>query len=352
MPNKDVYTNAYTLVSGEQVTTTTHGDAVQTTVYNAFAKPESVTITAPGIDTYTQTHQYDVIGREIFTSYPSDTQGTSTSYDGLGRVVETDWPVSSAGETGTYHTTTAYPSWDKVEHTNANGYETDVTNYVVGSWNNSLGPVETDIPTSAGNQKTTITRDAMGRMLSVEQGGFTRTYTYSQDGHFWLLSVDNPETGKTQYTYDDIGEVLSSQVGDSGITNNTYNAVGELTKVVYPSKVTDIFTYTPTGKKASAEVENNGKPNKWTYTFDSLDNLKTATLKFVEAGPEFNFSYDYDSHGFMTSATYADGTTVDYAPDALGAQPKVALGSIKSATWPMVMRKALPTLMVSPPRTH
>ena len=319
---KDVYSKAYSVVNGEQVTTTTHGQSVQTTTYNALGKPASVTISAPDVPTQTQTFQYDALGRKIFSSYPGDTAGTATTYDALGRVIETNWPVSGPGKTGQYHTTTSYPSWDKVVHTNANGSEVNTTNYLVGSWNHSLGATETDIPTSAGEQKTTVELDAMGRMLSVTQGGFTRSYTYSTDGHFWLTDVHNPETGDTHYTYNDVGQVLSSQVGGSGITQNTYNVAGQLTTVAYPDKTTDTFTYTPTGKKATASISGNGQPNTWTYTYNALDHLKTATLQFGDSGPTFGFSYDYNDSGFLQSATYPDGTVINYAPNSLGKATK------------------------------
>ena len=318
MPNKDVYTNVYSLAGGAQTTKTTHGSAVQTTTYNAFGKPSSVTITAPSVPTYTQTHQYDAIGREVFTSYPGDTKGTATTYDGLGRVTATNWPVSDPEQTGNYSTSTSYPSWDKVEHTDSNGNETNVTSYLVGSPSNNLGAVETDIPTSAGEQVTTIARDAMGRMLSVSQDGWTRSYHY--DPHFWVSDIDNPETGNTHYDYDAIGEVIASHVGDSGSTTHHYDKLGNLIETDYPDGRVDSFTYTPTGKKASAVVSGTAIPNRWSYTFDELDNLKAAAL--TVGGQTMAFSYDYDSHGFMSAAHYADGTAVEYAPDALGRPTK------------------------------
>ena len=318
MPNKDVYTNVYSLVNGAQVTTTTHGSAVQTLTYNAFGKPSSVTVTAPDVPTYTQTHQYDAIGREIFTSYPSDTLGTATTYDGLGRVTATSWPVSGPDQTGTYSTTTSYPSWDKIEHTDANGHERDVTNYLVGSPSHNLSVVEANIPTSAGEQVTRIERDAMGRMLSVSQDGWTRTYNY--DSHFWVSEVNNPETGITHYGHDAIGEVIAARVGNGGTTAHSYDKLGNLIETEYPDGRVDSFTYTPTGKKVSAEVTGTTMPNRWDYTFDNLDHLTSATLSID--GKSMEFSYDYDTHGFMTAAHYADGTTVEYAPDALGRPTK------------------------------
>ncbi|MCL9782535.1 hypothetical protein M9194_13955 [Vibrio sp. S4M6] len=322
LPDGDIYTSSYKLVNNQEETITTHGNAVQTTVFNAFGKPESITVTAPGITSYTQTDQYDALGRKVFTSYPGDTQGTATTYDGLGRVIETDWPVSGPGETGKYQTTTAYPSWDQVEHTDADHNVIDTTNDIVGSWDNSLGPIQIVVPLNDGlPQTTTITRDAMGRMLSVEQGGWTRTYQYN--GNFWVSEIDNPETGATKYTYDAIGEVLNSQVGDSGVTKNTYDKIGELTTTTFPDGQVNAFTYTPTGKKATADVTGNGMPNTWTYTYNSLDKLKSASLSINGQNP-MTFKYAYDSHGFMSSATYADGTEVDYAPDSLGRPTKAS----------------------------
>ncbi len=68
--------------------------------------------------------------------------------------------------------------------------------------------------------------------------GFRRTFTY--DTHYFLVTEDNRETGITTYGRDEVGNMISRQVGTSGITTFTYDGRNRLTFTDYPGTTPDV----------------------------------------------------------------------------------------------------------------
>jgi YD repeat-containing protein len=262
------------------------------------------------------TKEYDALGREIKMT-TQDSQSTSTSivetttYDTEGRISYKSFPHYSTGEkVGRY---LYYDAMDRVlrETNSATNSATNTTvKYCYGSRCNgnrtgkqpvTHGMVSTDArgfeivtngrsygdpaqlhvldvysqteeATDTQDAKyihTDMARDSLGRMLSVKQGGFTRSYEYNSANQ--LVKVTNPETNITEYGYDLSNNMISKKVGSTVAQTMKYNTLNQL-------------------------------------------NWEKLTVN----GSNYTLGYDYDTLGSMKSITYPDGETVAFAPDALG----------------------------------
>ena len=76
---------------------------------------------------------------------------------------------------------------------------------------------------------TDIGRDIFGHITSVSQGGKTRTYRL--DSRKFIDYIDKPETGRTDLSIDDAGNLISSRVGSSSTTSFVYDDLNRLTDI-------------------------------------------------------------------------------------------------------------------------
>jgi len=86
-------------------------------------------------------------------------------------------------------------------------------------------------PDPAAN--TVLTRNGLGQPLTIAQGGQTRSNVY--DTRFFLTQALNPEIGATLYGRDEVGNMISRQLGTSGITTYAYDGRNRLTSIQYPT---------------------------------------------------------------------------------------------------------------------
>ena len=64
----------------------------------------------------------------------------------------------------------------------------------------------------------------------------------SYDSRYFLTSVSDPETGVTSYGRDEVGNMISSQVGSSGVTAYTYDGFNRQVSCDYPGTTPDLAT--------------------------------------------------------------------------------------------------------------
>jgi len=304
--------------------TATRGALVESTIYDGFGRPTSVTL--GGITT---TYQYDALGRMTFKSNPNSTSGTSYAYDDLGRVTK----VTNAD--GSWKSTAYGPLTRTV--TDENGHITTYTYYAYGDPDQTyLTSITTPDPAS----NVSITRDALDNVSSVKQANITRGYVFGPNGY--LYQQTDPETGITNYGRDDAGNMTSRAVGGGiGWVMYSYDYHNRLTSVNTQSSLTT-NTYSNTNKLLSAEFSGGYisggylyglTPSTHSFTYDENDNMVTDSL--LVDGYNLTTGYAYNSNDQISSITYPiSNQIVSFTPDVLG-KPTAVSGYVNNATyWP------------------
>lgn len=299
--------------------TITRGTYTQVTTFDGFGRP--ICVDTSGIY---KKFEYDYRGNVIFESYPSTnpcsllTQGTTTTYDVLNRVTRVDHPD------GTF-TQTEYLPGNQVRVTNERGLVTTYTYRSFGDPDNKDDTVLMRVDAPEGIS-TVYTRNILGQVESITQGGATRSYSYDPDNNF-LISRTDPETGAMAFGRDEVGNMTSRQVGSSPVTIFTYDGLDRLTSVDYPGTTPDITReYDANGNLTRLAAGISDKA----YTYDANDNL-TAEAQQID-GKTFDIGYAYTGLDYLDTITYPSGRTVTYAPDSLG-RPTEAMPFLASTTF-------------------
>lgn len=284
--------------------TTTRGVYRETINFDGFGRPTRIERrdTARGLSTYIS-YVYDALGRKTFASYPNASTGTAYSYDALGRMTR----VTHADGTSR---TLQYLAGNVTRITNERGYATSLTYRSYGDPDHTGDKVLMRVDAPNGIS-TVFVRNVLGLPTNVTQGGVVRTYGYNVNNY--LISEVHPETGTTSYGRDAVGNMISRQVGSSGVSTYTYDGLNRLTLVDYPGTTPDVsYQYDANN---NLTVVDNGVARR-TSSYDANDNLRTETL--VTNGLTFNAAYGFNTLDQLTSIVYPSLRQVSYAPDALG----------------------------------
>jgi RHS repeat-associated protein len=368
----------------------TIADALGNTTVLAYnGSGQLTTITGPGGRALTLTYAG---GKIAALSGPSGTIATY-GYDGSGRLSSVQYADGAAsGYTFTYDASTgavasvadltgrtiethAYDAAGRAYTSEISGGQeryvlsfapnattvTDalghVTTYEFASiWSQKLvtriiGPCQS----CAGNESREWTYDDKARILTYKDGnGKVTSYTYEPDTGD-LLTVTDPLSNTTTYTYDTAGRVLTRADAAGGLTTYTPSAAGptSITETLTPShsrttsiayrsdglvgSVTDprgkttVLSYNATGDLSSSsdplshvtqfEYDAFGRRTKVTdpllnATQTAYDIRGLVTRVTDAAGKHTDFGYD--AGGRRTSVTDALGRSTQYAYDAYG----------------------------------
>lgn len=316
-------TISYSVVNNHDTVTRIQGNLKTITTLNGWGKPiciEKIDTNTSSPSDISQYIEYNADGSIYWKSDWSNANekqlhnganvGTLYDYDPLGRLIK----VTRLASDGASSLTTTYDFT-----TNHQVVKTDPLGNKSTSTYQSYGePSEkymTNLVAPAGDA-TIFNRDSLGNLLSVVHGDLTKTYSYNANNQ--LISVNNPETGLTKYTKDADGNMLSRQVGSSGVTNFTYNNMNQLTGITYPSgKGTVTKTY---DKNGNVLTEDKGDIS-WSYAYDANDQITDAILTVPNSGTatsQFELKYTYDNLGYISSITYPDGYVFNETHDAFG----------------------------------
>ncbi len=275
--------------------TLTRGPFTETKIYDSLGRIKSSN--AEGILT---TFNYDAEGNQTFGSDPGSSGGDTRTYDILGRLKRTTHRDNS-------YTERTYQSSNRTRVRDERG---NLTTYTYRSYGDPDEQYLTRIAAPEG-VTTDIGRNAIGKTTSVSQGGMSRTYVY--DSRQYIDYIVNPETGTTQYDFDGNENLISSQVGGSGLTTYQYDALDRLKKTDYPGATPDInYSYYPTGELKTVQKG----ASLWTYIYDANRNLTGETL--TVGARNYPIVRDYNSNDALQTVTYPSGLSVAYNPDDLG----------------------------------
>lgn len=311
-----------------------------TYTYDDFGRLKILTERDTGFHEYnrqdrvkSQYFAYDKQGRRTFESYKN--HGTNTSH-GLR------YTYNALNEL-TKVTNTADNSYKEITHKNYNTIDKydEVRNKITYQYQSYGDPFDRElisVKDDAGNI-TNITRDIVGRVTALEQGGITRRWEYSGND---LTYTYNPESGWVAYSYDGFGNLSRQSIPN----NNKYYAYYYANS---SSGSWGVISYLyddrnrPINKQFKSDAYG-GSVITHNHQYDGLDNItktsnsnenifneyyyynnKLEKEKLSVDGYYFSFDYTYDSNGSLSENKYPNPTTpiLTYTPDAFGRPTKL-----------------------------
>ncbi|MCB9747816.1 MAG: fibronectin type III domain-containing protein [Candidatus Omnitrophica bacterium] len=257
---------------------------------------------------------------------------TVTFTDGLGRVIQSK---AKAGEVGQFIIA------GQTQYNNRGQVEKQYLPFFTTSSINSINPI------NANNPHSTVTYDAMGRVIqTTNPDGTYASVEYNQ----WTTRAINENGHMQESNFDAYGRLIRKHeyTGADGrsphypsvnyvpyaTTQYQYDSEGNLTKTIDAKNNQTVITYNNLGQKISMndpdmgvwnyEYDLNGNLSKQTdakgqvitFTYDALNRLVNKT-----DGGSLNVNYNYDvatmnnSKGRLNQAAYSGGDTqFDYDP--------------------------------------
>lgn len=270
-------------------------------------------------------YTYDLVGKVLQVNDPTGTY--SFSYDNMGRLTGTSTQYSFL--TGTF--TNAY-SYDAASNRtgytapdgSTNTYTYDNVNRLTtlaNSWAGSFG----------------FSYDALSRRTQMTRpNNVTTSYTY--DNLSRLLSVLHQLSGSTidgaTYAVDNAGNRTAKTDNRTSVTSNyAYDAIYELTQVTQGATTTESYSYDPVGNRLSSlgvSPYQYNPSNEMVSTPTALhvyDNNGNLTSKTDSTGMT-SYAWDFENRLTSVSLPGSDGTvTFKYDPFGRRVQKVFALNS-------------------------
>ena len=288
------------------------GAYAETTNFDAYGRVANVTVAGGSSGPITQTSRYDALDRKIFSSYPNQTTGTFFRYDALGRNFATYHVARIATNANGF----AFIGGRRISFFDRNmARSTNERNLTYEMIYRGYGSPESldllQILTPDPTANIQMTRNGLGQILTVTQGGLTRTNQY--DTRYFLTGTSNPETGDSVFGVDEIGNMISRKVGASATTQYSYDGRNRMKTITYPSGTPSVTkTY---NKDDTLQSVDNGL-TKRTYTYTA--NKKLMREDMAVDAKLFAVDYAYDGNDALNTLAYSTGLTQTYSPDALG----------------------------------
>ena len=314
----------YTYDNHYRVKTEKSGDETTTYTYDSKGNVISYVTSNEKNNTY---YTYNSSGKVVreksgndYTYYTYDSKGNVTVLATLKKDFKGEIPKIYDSSLTCFDTTTyTYDSKGRVaKEENSDGssvsYEYDVSGNVTK---------ETNVTVENDKTKTTVTTytyDDMGNLLTTQSEGDSATYVYDKAGRT-LRVTQNGETTRT--LYDNEGRVIQEiapedydSSKDGLPTSNTYadanaghryvynQATGNLDSETNHLGVKTIYTYYSTGEKKTETFD------IYKYDYNINGNLTKVYVDGVNT-----LSYNYDEDYNLTSEVYANGQSIRYRYD-------------------------------------
>ncbi|MFJ4846324.1 MULTISPECIES: RHS repeat-associated core domain-containing protein [unclassified Streptomyces] len=266
--------------------------------------------------TYLTSYAYaDGLGRARETQSPAGT-GTgrtvvSTRYDTSGNVTGTSAAFYNSGNAGTgmvYPTVDSLPSYTDLVIDYA-GRTTQSRILVKGdaqiqgqSVTNYHGDYTTTVP--AVGERTNTYTDVFGQTSKVVEFGpstYTTNYEYDRSGH--PTKITDAKGNVTTYTYNWLGERLTTTEPDTGATSSTYDGNGNLQSATDGGNVTVDYAYDNLNRPLTTSAGGTVLTAR-TYDTATLGAGKPATATSYSGGKAYTTTVDsYDARGRQTGVT-------------------------------------------------
>lgn len=299
--------------------------SVVTNVYTRSTEKTIVTTTvsAPSLDSSVSEDTFDDLGRKI-KSGTKDLNGNfsyvSFLYDIYDRNIKVSEPYTG-GATASLWNEVKFDDYGRNKQTNLFNGRTTSTSYTPAS----LKAKFTD-----GLQSKTTTQNAAGNTIATnEDTGGDIVYNYfangslrktkyngveivmEQDGWGQKTKLTDPSAGTYNYTYNDLGELMTETIDGTGITTTiTRDDSGKPTKKTIVSPTTDIeinYTYDGYLPLTTTYTDNKeplaSKKTTTTITYDASKRISTIVEEKGTNITKFTTTYTYDAYDRIVTET-------------------------------------------------
>lgn len=314
--------------------TPTQGTNVRSYVVgiDGIARKMSTNVVDNSNNTYSKSeHQLDPLGRRYKVANPytgvAPQYWTTTQYDALGRETKKIWQDGSQS------------AWSYAANT---ATLTDPAGHQIKSQTNGLKQLSKSFEPDPTNNnsltlQTTYTYTVLEQLTSLTEGSQTRTYGYDDAGR--MTSMATPESGTTNYQYNNF-DLLTQRTDARGvITTYTYDTMNRPYQTSYNVGSTGVAatpTVTNTYGTSVAQL-NNGRllsvtdgVGSETYSYDNLGQITQEQQ--VISGNTYTIGYQYNSDGTVSSITYPSGRVVQQGYDAIGRNSSLSSGTTTYAS--------------------
>lgn len=284
------------------------GGYTETIYNNGLGQPvETYMHGGPGDEDKYIFYSYDSDGNKTMQSFPypdnyNELHGKIFSYDPLNRLSTSNYNLGVPD----YLTTYTYSAGNSVSVLAPLNEKTIYTYRAYGDPDDKqLISVQ-----DANGTITSINRNVIGQILSIQQGNFTRSFNYNANNY--LITENNPETGITTYGRDLLGNMTTEQIGSGGVVQYNYDADNSLSQIIYPDTASNITkTYDPDGRIST--VKNNNAT--WTYGYDEDGNQTSAVATIGANTFAFNYQYSFDH---LAGITFPNNFSLTYRLNTYG----------------------------------
>jgi RHS repeat-associated protein len=264
-------------------------------------------------------YSFDSLDR-VINSVDANAVSINTSYDSLGRLLARTYPDGGGESFGYTQNVSGYTS-----HTNQNGNVTvcaydalgrKTCEVFVGVSTNQFGfdgVGDLLTLTDGRNQVTTWNYDEYGRVTNKVDAGGIVSFVYQYDPTGQLTNRWTPAKGNTAYTYDQVGNRTNINYGGGTSISFAFDHLNRLTNMV-DALGTTRFTYDAVGELLSSGGLWSGDTVSYSYigrvrsslAFSGWTNsyLYDAALRLTNiTSPAGSFGYRYDSTRAMQVGT-------------------------------------------------
>jgi RHS repeat-associated protein len=249
---------------------------------------------------------WNVHGEMLTSQTPVQAQnGQSTTY--------TYGTKGGNGETQGHLKARTVPGAQSVRYTRndlgqVTGAETrDGSNQLVVAYAYDYDPAKrlNSVTDSRGNKQLTYTWTPGGRLAKVvDSDGHSTSFAYDSVGRLASLTAPNNET--ISFVWDAGGRLIEKRLNSGLITTQSWFEDGSLKEKTnrYNASTLSrhVYTLDSQGRRASHAETVNGTTKTWTYQYDHLDRLTSASDGTAE-------TYSYDITGNRRSKTQSGQTT-------------------------------------------
>lgn len=248
--------------------------------YNSKGKPSKV-VNKTGKLSISETFEYDAMGRVVSDVLSS---GSKTTYSYGNRTVT----ITTAGKNYTKTT----DAWGNV--------------------------VKSTDPIS----EVCYAYASCGKPSRISSNGTVTTIEYDDVAN--QTALNDPDAGRTTYTYAADGKILTTTDARGIKTVNTYDAKGRLT-VSKVGTTTIVNTYGTTGNEANRVVKSTNGNKSVEYAYDKYGRV-TIEKRTVGGHGTYSFAYAYNDKNQLTQTTYPGGLNVTYLYDDYGFKVQTKAG--------------------------
>jgi RHS repeat-associated protein len=177
---------------------------------------------------------------------------------------------------------------------------------------------------------TTYDYDTLGNLTEVLQGAQTRTFEYSSLAR--LTSASNPESGETEYTYTDSGDLWTRKDARGKEVTLTYDALHRILTKSYNDTTPPVaYSYYLSGAGSSRvgqlQTVSSAVATTQNDTYDSMGRVTSSSHSIAGDSETRSFSYAYWLNNSIQSITNPSGRVIHYDIDDAARTMKIWSGA-------------------------